>query len=137
MPLPSWQPLAVLGTLKNGWRTALPPQPGVYIIKTCWPIHRALATDPAGVLYAGMSRNLQNRVWAFPYGNHGASAFLWKHHDIRMRLLRAVSPSEEDCAKALAGCFACVAYPIDKAELERAEHAVLLPTTFSSESFLR
>jgi hypothetical protein len=126
MPLPNWQSSIVLGALKHGWRTALPPEPGIYVIKANWPINRVLSTDPAGILYVGMSRNLQNRVWAFPYGNHGASALLWKGHDIRMRILRAVSPSEEDCAKALAGCFASVAYPVAEPDLERAEHAVLV-----------
>lgn len=120
-----WRPPVFLGKLKHEWASLLPAAGGIYLIKTGRPVCRALDTDPTGILYIGKSLNLQNRVWAFPYGNHSASAFLWQDSSIRMKILNASSTSEEDCGAALAACFTCIAAPVPELEVDRAEHAVL------------
>jgi hypothetical protein len=120
-----WHLPVFLGKLKHDWSSLLPVAGGVYLVKTGRPIGRVLGTDPTGILYIGKSLNLQNRVWAFPYGNHSASGFLWQDPTIRMKILNASSASEEDCGTALAGCFTCIAAPVPEPDVDRAEHAVL------------
>src|SRR5271169_3872450 len=101
-----------LGELKKNWSNLLLPLPGVYVISTGSKINRILGTDPAGVLYIGKSQNIQDRVWAFVYGNHVASAFLWEFRSIRERILNACSNRAADCVRALESCFVRTAVPI-------------------------
>ena len=64
MPFSSeaWRADLKLGEFKVGWSTIVPAEPGVYVIKTGWKIGRLLGGDSAGILYVGMSANIQNRV---------------------------------------------------------------------------
>ena len=119
-----WKQPFTVKKIKDGW-DSMPSKPGIYIVRSRKAIPRATGVDRFGTLYVGQAKNLRNRLWNVWDAQHEATGMLWDHPAVAAKLLRTRFASSQQRARAVDALIVRVALPVQPADLNRAERAVL------------
>lgn len=114
----------MLEDLENSW-DSYPETCGVYLIMRSKAVPRVGGTDKMNIIYIGKSKNIRSRLWAFTYGNHTASDFLWTHPTMAAIVLNKPIRSVSDVENNLPKLEAKYSTPINETLLDVAERALL------------